>query len=144
MTSTEKPASISFRTTILSLPSEADLQCLRIRNALASNGLSRFCFPVELLARECLINALNHGNHRDPDKVIELRFSVGRHWIRLQVSDEGPGFCWRKALEQIPDTNATSGRGVQLCAMYADRIQFNRRGNQITLWIDKRNYNREG
>ena len=31
----------------------------------------------------------------------------------------------------------TSGRGLQLCVLYADRVHFNRKGNQIELWIRK-------
>jgi serine/threonine-protein kinase RsbW len=90
---------------------------------------------VELLARECLANARNHGNRRDADKSIVLSFSVGRQWIRLRVGDEGPGFNWRKAREMKSDITVASGRGLLLYALYAERVQFNRSGNRITLWI---------
>jgi anti-sigma B factor antagonist len=41
------------------------------------------------------------------------------------------------ALENKADTSASSGRGLQLYAMYAERVRFNRLGNRITLWIGK-------
>jgi anti-anti-sigma factor len=37
------------------------------------------------------------------------------------------------------DTTANSGRGLQFYELYADRVRFNRCGNQITLWISKSN-----
>jgi serine/threonine-protein kinase RsbW len=128
----------SFRETIPSRLEEAELLCLRIRKMLEKNGLSPLCFTVELLARECLANAVNHGNRNDPDKSIVFRFSIGREWIRMQVSDEGPGFAWRKAYQKRLIATKPSGRGLRLYALYAERVQFNRCGNQITLWISKK------
>jgi anti-anti-sigma factor len=129
----------SFRETIPSRLDEAELLCLRIRKMLQNCGLPLLCFPVELLARECLANAIKHGNRNDADKSIVLGFSIGREWIRLQVSDEGPGFAWQKTFQKRLDTSEPTGRGLRLYALYAERVQFNRRGNQITLWISKKN-----
>jgi anti-sigma regulatory factor (Ser/Thr protein kinase) len=126
---------LSFCQKIPSSSTATESLCLRIRETLNANGLSRLCFPVELLARECLANARNHGNRRDADKSIVLSFSVGRQWIRLRVGDEGPGFNWRKAREMKSDITVASGRGLLLYALYAERVQFNRSGNRITLWI---------
>jgi anti-anti-sigma factor len=138
MTAICRESSVVFHDRIPSLLSETESLCLRIRTTLQANGFSNRCFPVELLARECLANALNHGNRRDADKCIELRFSIGRRWIRLVVSDEGEGFCWQKKRHNESDETVPSGRGLLLYSLYADRVQFNRRGNQITLWINKK------
>jgi serine/threonine-protein kinase RsbW len=118
---------------------EADSLCIKVRDLLQKKGLSRYCFPVELLARECLNNAVLHGNCNDADKSVLFRLWIGREWIRLQVTDEGPGFDWRKANQNRSGTTASSGRGLQLYALYAGRVQFNSRGNRITLWISKLN-----
>jgi serine/threonine-protein kinase RsbW len=117
---------------------EVESLCLKIRELLQANHLFRACFPVELLARECLNNAVIHGNQKNADKSIELCLWVGRKWIRLQVRDQGPGFAWRKTHQNRLDITASSGRGLQLYALYAERVQFNSRGNQITLWISKK------
>lgn len=117
---------------------EAEALCLAIRHLFHTSGLGQDCFPVELLARECLNNAVIHGNRNDADKSIVLRLWVGREWLRMQVSDQGPGFRWRKARQNKLDATASSGRGLQLCALYAERIRFNRSGSQITLWISKK------
>jgi anti-anti-sigma factor len=116
---------------------EAELLCLRICDTLKTSNLSRLCFPVELLARESLANALCHGNKNDASKSITLELRVGRDWVRMSICDEGPGFSWRKAAQDRMDGNAPTGRGLHLYALYADRIRFNRCGNQVTLWIRK-------
>ena len=114
---------------------EADALCLAVREAMGLRQLAPASFPVELLARECLNNAVMHGGQTSA--AIDFSLSVGRKWIRLQVSDGGPGFNWRKRSRKPADAGATSGRGLQICAAYARRIRFNRAGNQITLWIGK-------
>jgi anti-anti-sigma factor len=139
MNSPRKHAAISFRQKIPSRQADVEALCQKIRNLLQANDLSRACFPVELLARECLNNAVIHGNRKNADKSIALCLWVGREWIRLQVRDEGPGFAWRKTHQNRLDTTASSGRGLQLYALYAERVRFNRSGNQITLWISKKN-----
>jgi anti-sigma regulatory factor (Ser/Thr protein kinase) len=115
-----------------------ELLSLKVRDVLQANGLSQFCFPIELLARECLANAMNHGNENDPEKSIVLQLRVGRAWIRLLVTDEGPGFAWRKAVQRKTGVVEVDGRGLGIYALYAERFQFNRCGNRITIWIDKK------
>ena len=116
---------------------EADSLCLKIRALLQSNTRRQARFVVELLARECLCNAVLHGNQQDDRKSVCLRLWIGRDWIRLQVSDEGHGFAWRRKRCKPSDPARPFGRGLQLCALYARRVRFNRRGNQITLWVTK-------
>jgi serine/threonine-protein kinase RsbW len=130
---------ISLCQTIPSQLDEVDSLCLKIRELLKSNCLGEACFGVELLARECLNNAVIHGNRGDAEKSIELSLFVGRKWIRLQVSDQGPGFAWRETRQKSSDTAASSGRGLNLYELYARRVEFNDSGNRITLWISKKN-----
>jgi serine/threonine-protein kinase RsbW len=111
--------------------------CHEIRGRLAAQGLAGLQFPVELVLRECLCNAVTHGNRCDARKTVRLELRVGRRWIRLQIADEGPGFAWRRARKAPWDVAAISGRGLAICALYASRLAFNRAGNQITLWIEK-------
>lgn len=129
---------LSFTQKISSRVEEAESLCLRIRGALVAAGLRGVAFRVELLARECLANAINHGNRRNVDKSVELRFAMGRKWIRLEVTDEGPGFAWRREQRRKRSTAATSGRGVELYSLYAERVGFNRSGNRIRLWVSRK------
>ena len=138
MIAPRKSSEVFLEEKIPSSVEDADLLCLRVRDLLDANGLSPQSFVVELLTRECLANALNHGNSNDPAKSIELQLQVGRTWIRLQVTDEGPGFPWRKAMRTKVCTTESRGRGLKIYALYSERFRFNRCGNRITLWIDKK------
>jgi anti-sigma regulatory factor (Ser/Thr protein kinase) len=128
----------TFSQVIPSQLAEVETLCGQIRALLQKKDLCPVCFAVELLMRESLNNAILHGNESDPAKLVTLRLWVGREWIRLQVCDQGTGFNWHKARPRGLDLTSTSGRGLHLYTLYADRVRFNRRGNQITLWISKK------
>jgi serine/threonine-protein kinase RsbW len=114
-----------------------DDTCREIRLLLVENGLKDVCFAVDLLAREFLQNAVIHGNGSDADKVAIITMRIGRKWICLHIADEGPGFDWRRTRRTPPSATTVNGRGLPIGALYAQRMSFNRRGNQVTLWINK-------
>ena len=111
--------------------------CGEIRALLEAVGLAAACFSVELVTRESLCNAVIHGNGCDPEKKIYLELRIGTLWIRLQVADEGAGFNWRRERKTPRDETVADGRGLAIYARYAGRTAFNRRGNRVTLWIEK-------
>jgi anti-sigma regulatory factor (Ser/Thr protein kinase) len=112
--------------------------CRDVRGWLEANGLSAVGFAVELTTRECLCNAVVHGNAGRADARVTLSLRIGRRWIRVQVADEGRGFPWRSATKSPPEGTQEHGRGLAICALYASRVAFNRSGSRITLWIAKR------
>lgn len=116
---------------------EVDAVCLALRDYLKAQGWLRGGFAVELLAREALNNAILHGNRNRPCKTARLDLRLGRRWTRMQVEDEGAGFNWRAVRFSVPENSDTSGRGLSIISLYADRVSFNRSGNQITFWFDK-------
>jgi len=125
---------------IASRSEEVEGLCGEIRALLEACDLPHACFRVELLARECLENAIVHGHGGDGSKKVRLTLSVGRRWIRLDVLDQGPGFDWRQARQKpLAETTASAGRGLYIGALYARRMAFNREGNHITLWLTKKN-----
>ena len=131
-------ATISFQREIPSLFAGVDMLCQEIRSLLIDNGLGEVSFEVELAARECLNNAVIHGNRSDARKKVALNLQIRKNWIFLQVSDEGYGFNWRKARKVPPPGGANiGGRGLSIVALYAHRMAFNRRGNQVTLWLKR-------
>ena len=127
-----------LRFEISSCLSALDPLCEKIRRLMAEQGLEQMQFRVELVARECLNNAIIHGNGERADKSVIFGLCVGRKWVRLRVADQGAGFDWRKVgRRQQPDEKATSGRGLAMARAYSRRMMFNRQGNQITVWIRK-------
>lgn len=138
MTALSPTRSRVLRRKIPSRLREVEAVCLDIRELLRSQGLEAAVFPVELLARECLANAVIHGSRRRASECVDLDLRIGRTWIRLQVTDQGDGFNWRgDGVGSRRDDTKPNGRGLSICALYAHRVAFNQRGNRITLWLGK-------
>ncbi len=109
--------------------------CAEIRQLLGSRHLEGMRFQVELLARECLNNAILHGNRGQASLRVRFHMRVGRKRISLRIADQGKGFNWRARKPSWPTASTANGRGLMMASAYAERIAFNRRGNQITLWL---------
>jgi serine/threonine-protein kinase RsbW len=136
MTLSPKLGPNRFQCELASRLKNVDEVCKDLRVFLQSNGLAADGFVIELLVREALNNAILHGNRKEPGKRARLTLCLGRRWLRLQIEDQGSGFDWRRARSSIPEVQASRGRGMFISALYADRVAFNRRGNQITLWLE--------
>ena len=111
--------------------------CEQIRGLLGRRHLEDVEFAVEILARECLNNAILHGNRGLDNARVNFGMRIGKRLICLRVTDQGPGFDWRRMVRHgLPADTAVDGRGLMVASLYARRIAFNRRGNQVTLWIN--------
>lgn len=111
--------------------------CEQIRGLLGRRHLEEVEFAVEILARECLNNAILHGNQGVANARVNFGLRIGKKLICLRVTDQGPGFDWRRVVRHgLPADTAVEGRGLMVASIYARRIAFNQRGNQVTLWIN--------
>ena len=138
MTPPPPPSSAGFHREIPSRLERVDAVCLELRAFLAARAVADG-FAVELMARECLNNAVLHGSPRPARQKVSLSLRLGRRWLRLQITDQGAGFNWRQVCRHTPAPTATHRRGLSISRLYADRVAFNRRGNQITLWLENPN-----
>jgi serine/threonine-protein kinase RsbW len=128
---------VAIHHSITSDVEEVDRVCKDAWKLLECQGLIVHAFEGELLLREFLNNAIIHGHRCDRRKRVKVTVQVGRKWIILRIADTGPGFAWRSTNRVPPDGADTSGRGLAIGAQYAQRMRFNRAGNQVTLWIKK-------
>jgi len=95
----------------------------------------RDLFAVEMAIVESLVNAMRHGNRLDAKKkvAVQIKASPDRFWMR--VVDEGPGF----QPDVVPDCTAEEnldrccGRGLALIKAYMSNVEYNERGNCITM-----------
>jgi serine/threonine-protein kinase RsbW len=111
--------------------------CEQIRGLLGKRHLQDVEFAVEILARECLNNAILHGNSGLENARVRFGMRIGKRLICLRVTDQGPGFDWRRMVRHgLPEETSVQGRGLAVASIYARRIAFNRRGNEVTLWIN--------
>jgi anti-sigma regulatory factor (Ser/Thr protein kinase) len=90
-------------------------------------------FSSELLLREALTNAVEHGGSQDPLERIScvLRAKQGR--LIIAIRDGGQGFDWRAAWNRQADAEDTGGRGIEIFRHYASWVRFNPSGNSVTL-----------
>jgi serine/threonine-protein kinase RsbW len=84
---------------------------------------------------EAFVNAVKHGNHNDPQKLVRITAELSSREARFTVEDEGDGFN----IQEIPDPCdpanlfKASGRGVLLIYNIMDEVQYNERGNRLTM-----------
>ncbi len=84
---------------------------------------------------EAVNNAITHGNKADPEKLVDVEIKCDRNKLVVTVTDEGPGFKPSEVPDPTKPENIEelSGRGVFLMSRLADKIQFNEKGNSVTL-----------
>ena len=117
-----------------------NLICSDISIWLAEQNLTGHLFPLELLAREALNNAIMHGSQMNPALHVYTELRCDENNLQLTIRDEGAGFDWQGALQDtVFDDDRENGRGLKLYRLYADRVEFNDRGNQVVLIRSLRN-----
>jgi serine/threonine-protein kinase RsbW len=84
---------------------------------------------------EAFVNAVKHGNKNDHAKLVRITAELSAKEARFTVEDEGEGFN----VQDIPDPCdpenlfKTSGRGVLLIYNIMDEVEYNARGNRLTM-----------
>ena len=93
---------------------------------------------VSLLLRETLLNAVEHGNRQQPDAYVDLSLFLKPGELRIEVSDEGPGFeLDDKKKEMISYDGFQIGkRGMPLMVEMADSVEV--AGGTVTLVFRQR------
>jgi serine/threonine-protein kinase RsbW len=93
---------------------------------------------IGMAVRECMVNAVVHGNRYSAGKKVRLSIAATPERITVRIADEGAGFD----LESLPDPLAPenllkqSGRGIFLIRSFMDEFSVERRsgaGSQATL-----------
>lgn len=108
----------------------------RVGELLAAAGFpDRDRFSVRLALEESLVNAIKHGHQGDTSKVVRVAYAVAGCEFWVTVEDEGPGF----KPDEVPDPLApenlerSCGRGVFLIGHYMTHVEYNERGNRVTM-----------
>ena len=114
----------------LSMPSQLPLvelvDSVSERTARLAGFTHGESLDLALAVREAVVNAIEHGNRRDPEKPVEVAFEVrGSRW-RARVRDRGKGFDPAKAREAPQGRHVLEpfGRGILLMRSIADRVRF--------------------
>ena len=92
-------------------------------------------FSIHLALEEALVNAIEHGNEFDPEKQVRVCCQLADDLLRIEVTDEGPGFDPAKVPDPTDEQHLENpgGRGVLLMRRFMDRVEYSAKGNAVVL-----------
>lgn len=94
----------------------------------------RDVFAVHLAMEEALVNAITHGNRLDPQKHVRVCCRMSPELVRVEISDEGPGFD-PTTLPNPTDPGRLEcpcGRGVLLMKAFMS-VEYDGSGRRVVL-----------
>ena len=92
-------------------------------------------FDVKLCIEEAVRNAILHGNKSNAKLPVEISYVIKKNRIKITIRDKGEGFN----VNNLPNpTNMKnlykeSGRGVYIIQRLMDRVDYNEKGNCVTM-----------
>ncbi|HPY74241.1 MAG: ATP-binding protein [Planctomycetes bacterium] len=113
---------------------------------LADSGLDEETqITLNAAFREALANAAQHGNKHRRDKLLKILYLLHETKITISITDSGKGFDWQEYLLHAQQSNVMNqakesyndgrfgGLGMMLICKCVDKLEYNDRGNVITL-----------
>lgn len=89
---------------------------------------------VGIALRECMVNAVVHGNRYNSRKKVHLKVIRTPESLTVVIGDEGDGFDPTAVPDPLAGENLLrgSGRGVMLMQAFMDEFQISKRSPQGT------------
>jgi len=89
---------------------------------------------VGIALRECMVNAVVHGNRYNARKKVHLKVIRTPESLTVVIGDEGDGFDPTAVPDPLAGENLLrgSGRGVMLMQAFMDEFQISKRSPQGT------------
>lgn len=84
---------------------------------------------IGISLRECMVNAVVHGNKYSSRKKVRLVVSRTPRQLEVRISDEGGGFDLNDVPDPLAEENLLrqSGRGVMMMQAFMDEFEVRRR-----------------
>jgi serine/threonine-protein kinase RsbW len=84
---------------------------------------------------EAALNAIIHGNKKDPSKKIFITYEKTNKQINLSVKDMGEGFDYNNLPDSTSPRNIDkpNGRGLFIISNFCNDLSFNDKGNEIKI-----------
>ncbi len=92
-------------------------------------------YSVHLAVEEALANSIFHGSDNSDSNAIRVEFGLSRTELRIAIEDDGKGFDVAQLADPTSPERAElpSGRGVFLMRTYMDSVEYNQKGNRVTM-----------
>ena len=92
-------------------------------------------FEIKLCVEEAVRNAVVHGNKSDPKRQIRISYWVDEGVLKIEIEDDGAGFNHESVKDPTKEENLlrNSGRGVYLIKKLMDNVEYNAKGNKISM-----------
>jgi serine/threonine-protein kinase RsbW len=83
---------------------------------------------INMAVRESVANAVEHGNKYDPNKTVDVRFTIGVDALRVTVRDHGEGFDPSSLPDPLDPENLLNpaGRGILYMRSFMDEVLHER------------------
>lgn len=123
------------------LPSDLDAGHAVIEELMAAldscGWEGRDVFHIQMAIEEAVVNSIEHGNKRNPEKEVHVVFKVTRERTELEVTDQGDGFDHHNVADPTEEDRVDQprGRGVMLIRELMSEARYNEKGNSV--WMVK-------
>jgi serine/threonine-protein kinase RsbW len=101
---------------------------------------------ILLAVEEAFNNAVIHGNKKDKDKKVILSFRSVDNGLVFTIEDEGKGFNYHSVpnpLDVEESLLGSTGKGIFLISSVADKVEYNERGNRVSITFNISSLNQE-
>ena len=109
--------------------------CLSLRRELAGSWRRSDAFAAELVLREVMANAVEHGGRFEPGQTIAVQLTADGARFKARVSDHGQGF---EASAVLGVATGERGRGLRILDLYATTHAFEDGGRTVAFELPLR------
>jgi serine/threonine-protein kinase RsbW len=93
---------------------------------------------IGMAVRECMVNAVVHGNRYNRNKQVQVSVATGNDAFTVRITDQGEGFEMEEVPNPLQDNNLLrhSGRGLFLMGAFMDDVKVRKlspSGTEVTL-----------
>ncbi len=81
---------------------------------------------LSVSVRECVVNALKHGNKLDPEKRVNVSFGLSQGAIEVWIQDQGAGFNPDAVPDAVAPENLlnAAGRGLFFMRAFMSEVEY--------------------
>lgn len=123
---------------------DSTLQSVDTAEAIVMDSAKRLGFDedeqhqIGMAVRECMVNAVVHGNRYSAHKKVHLKVRAASDHIAITIGDEGSGFDLNSLPDPLAQENLLrqSGRGILLIRAFMDEFDLHQRaggGTEVRL-----------